>query len=202
MHRDGGGLLHAVPHRATRAGAGLQELSERQCSEPLPDWSGGADDERVQSRDGPSAAFDRLPAGGQQHLDGFSLFAAAWSAEADTGERLPGRPDRVSIVTLHANSTGGSLRAVDLNDPLAASQQCRGQSGTEAAGAFDGPQCRVVAPPEDDQLAVASRLAGTVRCSRTAPVPPTAAAVWVSLWVSTPMTTSRSGWTASMQFAP
>src|SRR4029453_9753149 len=27
---------------------------------------------------------------------------------------------------------------------------------------------------------------------------PTAAAVWVSLWVSTPMTTSRSGWRASM----
>jgi hypothetical protein len=26
--------------------------------------------------------------------------------------------------------------------------------------------------------------------------------VWVSLWVSTPITTSRSRWRASMQFAP
>jgi hypothetical protein len=50
------------------------------------------------------------------------------------------------------------LRAVDLNDPLAACQQCRGQSGTEAAGAFDGPQRRAVAPPEADQLTVTSRI--------------------------------------------
>ena len=46
----------------------------------------------------------------------------------------------------------------ELNDPLAASQQCRGQSGTKPAGAFDGPQRRAVAPPEGDQLAVASRI--------------------------------------------
>ena len=38
----------------------------------------------------------------------------------------------------------------ELNDPLAASQQCRGQSGTNPAGAFDGPQRRAVAPPEGD----------------------------------------------------
>jgi hypothetical protein len=50
------------------------------------------------------------------------------------------------------------LRAVDLNDTLAARKQCRGQSSTEAAGAFDGPQPRAVAPPEADQLAVASRI--------------------------------------------
>ena len=158
MHRDGGGLLHAVPHRATRAGAGLQELSERQCSEPLPDWSGGADDERVQSRDGPSAAFDRLPAGGQQHPDGFPVSAASRLAEAHTGEHLPGRSHRVDVVALHTATTGRPLRAVDLNDPLAASVQCRGQSGTEAAGAFDGPQRRAVAPPEADQLTVTSRI--------------------------------------------
>jgi hypothetical protein len=47
---------------------------------------------------------------------------------------------------------------VDLNDPLAASVQRRGQSGTEAAGAFDSPQRRIVAPPEADQLTVASRI--------------------------------------------
>jgi hypothetical protein len=52
------------------------------------------------------------------------------------------------------------LRTVDLNDPLAASQQCRGQSGTEAACAFDRPQRRVVAPPEVDQLTVTSWIGG------------------------------------------
>jgi hypothetical protein len=78
------------------------------------------------SRDGHCAAFDRLPAGGQQHRDGFPLSAAAWFAEADTGERLPGRPDRVNVVTLHATSTCGSLRTVDLNDPLTPSEELSG----------------------------------------------------------------------------
>jgi len=50
------------------------------------------------------------------------------------------------------------LGPVDLNDPLPASEQCRGQSGTEAAGAFDGPRRRIVAPPEGP--AVASRIGG------------------------------------------
>jgi hypothetical protein len=54
----------------------------------------------------------------------------------------------------------GPLGTVDLNDPLVASEQRGGQSGTEAAGAFDGPQRRVVALPEGDQLAVASRIGG------------------------------------------
>ena len=102
----------------------------------------------MQSRDGPGAEFDRLRAGGQQHPDGFPLSAAARLAEADTGERLPGRSHRVDVVALHAASTCGSLRTVDLNDPLTPSEQRRGQSGTEAAGAFDGPQRRFVAPPE------------------------------------------------------
>jgi hypothetical protein len=52
------------------------------------------------------------------------------------------------------------LRAINLNDPLATSVQCRGQSGTEAAGAFDGPQRRAVTPAEADQPAVASRISG------------------------------------------
>jgi len=101
-----------------------------------------------------------LRAGGQQHPDGFPVSAAVWLAEADTGERLPGRPHGVDLVALHPATTRRPLRAVDLNDPLAASVQCRGQSGTEAPGAFDGPQPRVVAPPEGDQLAVASRIGG------------------------------------------
>ena len=112
----------------------------------------------MQSRDGPGPERDRLPAGGQQHPDGFPVSAAARLAEAHTGERLPGRSHSVDIVALHPATTCRPLRAVDLNDPLAASVQCRGQSGTEAAGAFDGPQPRAVAPPEADQLAVASRI--------------------------------------------
>ena len=112
----------------------------------------------MQSRDGPGPERDRLPAGGQQHPDGFPVSAAARLAEAHTGERLPSRSHSVDIVALHPATTCRSLRAVDLDDPLTPSEELSGQSGTEAAGAFDGPQPRVVAPPEADQLAVASRI--------------------------------------------
>jgi hypothetical protein len=91
----------------------------------------------MQSRDGPGPERDRLRAGGQQHPDGFPVSAAARLAEAHTSERLPGRPDSVDIVAFHPATTCRPLRAVDLNDPLVASQQCRGESGTEAAGAFE-----------------------------------------------------------------
>jgi len=73
---------------------------------------------------------------------------------------LPSRSHGVDVVAFHPATTCRLLRTVDLNDPLAARKQCRGQSGTEAAGAFDGPPRRVVAPPEGDQLPVASRIGG------------------------------------------
>jgi hypothetical protein len=104
------------------------------------------------SRDGPGPELDRLSAGCQQHPDGFPVSAAARLAEAHTGERLPGRSHSVDIVALHPATTRRPLRPVDLNDPLAARKQCRSQSGTETAGAFDGPQSRLVAPPEDTTL--------------------------------------------------
>jgi hypothetical protein len=66
----------------------------------------------------------------------------------------------VDIVAFHDATTCRPLGPVDLNDPLPASEQCRGQSGTEAAGAFDGPRRRIAAPPEGDQPAVASRIGG------------------------------------------
>jgi hypothetical protein len=136
----------------------VQKLSQVQGAEPLPQSVRGAGDLRMQSRDGPGPERDRLPAGGQQHSDGFPVSAAARPAEAHTGERLPGRSHSVDIVAFHPAPPRRPLRAVDLNDPLAASVQCRGQSGTEAAGAFDGPQRCAVAPPEADQLAVTSRI--------------------------------------------
>ena len=148
--QHGGRLLHASSRGVAQPGTGLQQLSQRQRPEPFPDTVGRAGDQRVQSRDGPGPECDRLPAGGQQHPDGFPVSAAARLAEAHTGEHLPGRSDRVDVVALHPATTGRPLRAVDLNDPLAASVQCRGQSGTEAADAFDGPQLRAVAPPESN----------------------------------------------------
>ena len=70
-----------------------------------------------------------------------------------------------NLTALHTATTCRPLRAINLNDPLAASVQCRGQSGTEAGDAFDGPQPRAVAPPEADQLAVAGRIRGNRQIS-------------------------------------
>jgi hypothetical protein len=82
----------------------------------------------------------------QQHSNGFPFSAAARLAEADTGEGFPSRSHGVDVIPLHPATTCRPLRAVDLNDPLATSVQGRGQSGTEAAGAFDGPPRRCVSP--------------------------------------------------------
>ncbi|HWI01819.1 MAG TPA: hypothetical protein VNT27_15945 [Propionibacteriaceae bacterium] len=137
-----------MPSRTTQPGAGLQQLPERQRPEPFPDTVGSAGDQRVQGRDGPGAEFNRLRAGGQQHPNGLPFSAAARLAEADTGERLPSRSHGVDVVALHPGTTRRPLGTVDLNDPRTPGEQRRGQAGTEAAGAFDGPQRRVVALPE------------------------------------------------------
>jgi hypothetical protein len=79
-------------------------------------------------------------------------------AEADPGECLPGRSRGADVVTSR-RTTGGPLRT-DVNDPLAANQQRRGQSDPVAAGAFDGPQRRVLTLPEGHQLAVPDRIGG------------------------------------------
>jgi hypothetical protein len=60
----------------------------------------------MQSRDGSGPERDRLPAGGQQYPDGFPVSAAAWFAEAHTGERLSGRPDRVDMTTRNGKGDG------------------------------------------------------------------------------------------------
>jgi hypothetical protein len=126
----------------------VQKLSQRQAPEALAKTVRGAGDQRMQSRDGPGPERDRLSAGGQQHSDGFPVAAAARLAEAHTGQRLPGRSHRVDIVAFHTATTCRPLGPVNLNDPLTARKQCRGQSGTKAAGAFDGPQRRIVRRPK------------------------------------------------------
>jgi hypothetical protein len=51
----------------------LQQLSQRQGPEPLAKTIWGAGDQRMQGRDGPGPERNRLPAGGQQHPDGFPV---------------------------------------------------------------------------------------------------------------------------------
>jgi len=104
--------------------------------------------------------LDCLRTGGQQHPNGFPLAAAPRLAEADPGERLPGRSHGVDVVALHPATTCGPLRTVDFNDPLAPGQQRRGQASAVAAGALDGPQRRVLPLPEGHQLVVPDRISG------------------------------------------
>ena len=118
------------------------------------------------------------------------------------GQRLAGGSHGVDVVALGAGSASRALRAVDLDHWFAVAQQRRGQPGAE--------RCRCPRPPtaDDRRGAARRRSAGDSRPGRPgrsgdrSPRPSgcSAAAVWVCLWVSTPMTTSSSS--ASMVFAP
>jgi hypothetical protein len=85
-------------------------------------------------------------------------------------------------------AAGGPLGPVQLHHLLGVGVQEAGQAGTVAAGAFDRPHpLALMAASRLQQLLVAGRGRRNVTCSRTAPVAAfTTAAVWVSLWVSTP----------------
>jgi hypothetical protein len=70
--------------------------------------------------------------------------------------------DRVELVGLGAVATSRPLRAVDLDNPLFVLEEIGRQSGTETAGAFDGPHPpagRVFAP-EREHPAVPERVGG------------------------------------------
>jgi hypothetical protein len=89
-------------------------------------------------------------------------------------------------------AAGGPLGPVQFQHLLGVSGQGPGQPGAVAAGALDRPHpLTVVLAGQLQELPVAVGVAGTVRLARAWPVAAaTTAAVWVCLWVSTPMTTS------------
>lgn len=101
----------------------------------------------MQRRDCPGAELDRLGPGGHQHPDCLAFTSTARLGQADTGQGLAGRAHGVDVVALSAATAGGTLRAVNLDYHLAASQQGRRQASPIAAGALDSPQSGLVASP-------------------------------------------------------
>jgi hypothetical protein len=86
----------------------------------------------------------------------------------------------------------GARRAggpVDLCHPLALLEQVGGEPSPVAAGALDRPHPAPwgLLDRESVDAQVAGGVGGTVWCAMAAPVGFTTAAVWVALWVSTPM---------------
>jgi hypothetical protein len=159
-HRQhGGGLRHGSSRRVAQPGASLQKASQRQGAEPLTQSVRGANDLRCRAemaRVRSSTVCPRVVSStrmasrsSRRHGSLRPTLAMAYRLLAQRRYRRssPATPCR-------------TLRAVDLNDPLAADRAAQWSVRTEAAVAFDGPQRRVVAPPEPDQPKVASRIGG------------------------------------------
>jgi hypothetical protein len=117
-----------------------------------------------------------------------------WLGELVAAQGLAGRPGGIQGVGLGAVAAGGPLGPVQLHHLFVVGGQEPGQPGAVATGALDRPDPpTILSVGEPQQLLVAGWGGGTVTCSITAPVAATTtAAVWVCLWVSTPMTTSTS----------
>ena len=113
---------------------------------------------------------------------GCSRAARAASSSSDLAPlRRAGRAGR-SISTTHSPCSSRQVVKPAPNEPVPSIAQ------TRRSGAWSFAKARIrLAPSASD---------GTVRCAITPPVGSTTAAVWLSLWVSTPMTAST--WSASM----
>jgi hypothetical protein len=98
----------------------------------------------------------------------------------------------------------GPLRPIQLHHLLVLGGQKPGQSRTVATGALDCPHpMTMVLTGQLQELPVAVGVAGTVMVTVVWPVAvATTAAVWVCLWVSTPMTSSTSSASMCIALAP
>ena len=155
---DRGGLLGAEAARDAQGGARAQQLAEGRATQPLAQGLGRACHQSVQRKDRAGAEVHGLGTGGQQYANGFTLPTSARVADAFAGEDLASGPQGVDLVALGSGPSGGPLRPVDLDDPLAPVEQGRGKAGAEAAGALDRPEAAVMSLSESDEPAVSLRV--------------------------------------------
>jgi len=148
--------------------------------------------------DRPGPAEDRALAGAHEDPDRLAIAASSRLGEMLARQRLAGRSEGVELVGLGAIAAGRTGPAVDLDDPLALLQQIRREPGAIAARPSIAQTRR---PGACSRAKASTRLApkasvGIVTSATRPPVGVTTAAVWVCLWVSTPMTAST--WSASI----
>ena len=168
---------------------------DRMCGhagEPFTEVFGGGDDQRLELTLGIAGGFDGHGAHGDQHRQCGALASTAGLGEVFAGECFASGAHGVERIGLGALSTGRTVWPVEFDHDFASLGEVSGEACAVAAGAFDRPhsQCRVLIG-HCDQLGVAGLVRRRVWWSSSAPVAArTTAAVWVCLWVSTPMTTS------------
>jgi hypothetical protein len=114
--------------------------------------------------DGLGAGDDRTVPRGQQHPHRLPVAAGPGRGQVLAGQRLAGGPHGVQVVALGAVAAGRTGRSVDLDHPLTAFEQERGQPGAVAAGAFDRPYppAGCVLAGEGEQPLVAHRVGGAL----------------------------------------
>jgi hypothetical protein len=150
----------------------------------------GGQDQRFEAVDGGGAAGDGALAGDQQDPQALAVTVLAGDGLMLTGEGFTCGADGVDGVGLAAVA-GRSARVVDLDHHLAVGVQESGESDAVAAGALhrpDQPPAGACCRAKSSSAWQPPLVVATVVVATTAPVGRSSAAMWVSWWVSTPMT--------------
>jgi hypothetical protein len=106
----------------------------------VPELLGSGDDEGEDLALGGGGGVDGRASGGEAHGQRCALAWGTGLSEVLAGEGLASGSDGVEGVGLGAVAAGGTVRAVELDDQLAALGEEPGQAGAIAAGALDRPR--------------------------------------------------------------
>jgi hypothetical protein len=162
--RPHGGLVPPATWPAGPAGRRNSRPAWRCCGRPgsARSSSGAPTISAPGLADGGHPGAGGAASGGQQHPQGLPLTPTPRRGQAVLAKRLAGGPDRVQRVALGAAAAGWPLGPTDLQHPLAATAQERGQSGAVAARCFHRPAttARNLTVSEVEQLLVAGRVSG------------------------------------------
>jgi len=140
-------------------------------------------------------------AGGEQHLQTGPRRPGLRGGQAHPGQSVACSAFGVDHIGLRPGPPRRTHRAVELDDQLTSLAEVSGQTGAVAAGAFHRPAAQpAVLLGQREQLRVPVGVGGDGGGGYDrAGVDRDHAAVWVSAWVSTPMTSSTSSASMDMR---
>ncbi len=139
-HRpDGGAVLEVLGGTVAQfcavADLGVAALASQFRAEVL----GSGDNQCFEMVDRRGAGGDRAGSCAHQDAQGFALAPAARLDQAVAAEDFPGGSNRIEGVVLASAAPRWALGSADFDDLFALFAEEGGESGTIAAGSFDGP---------------------------------------------------------------
>lgn len=163
----GGGVLGLGRRVWTEPDAPVDELSEREPAEVLPEIDGCGDDERLEHVDrGDPGELRGIP-GHDERSQTLAKSSRSWRCPGFAAECLACRAHRVERVRLRSVLRCAGARVVELDHELALLCQGRGEAGAVAAGRLDRPGAALVDGKglrPSERLAVPSSRRRECRC--------------------------------------